>query len=161
MADNLNVTTEQVDDIPVLLTQGKKIGIAELLDQQFLPHGNWQGTSFGWTTMVWLGHILSEGDHRLNQVEAWVEKRPHTLEMSIGQNVRASEWSDDRLGIVLDELADAEKWKAFETELNRRTLRVYDMRPKRVRVDSTTASGYWTVTENGLDMWRNREKELN
>jgi transposase len=150
MADNLNVTTEQVDDIPVLLAQGKKIGIAELLDQQFLPHGNWQGTSFGWTTMVWLGHILSAGDHRLNQVEAWVEKRPHILEMGIGQNVRASEWSDDRLGIVLDELADAEKWKAFETELNRRTLRVYDLRPKRVRVDSTTASGYWTVTENGL-----------
>jgi transposase len=150
MADNLQVTTEQLDDIPVLLAQGKKIGIPELLDQQFLSHGNWQGTSFGWTTMVWLGHILSEGDHRVNQVESWVEKRPHLLEISTGQNVRASEWSDDRLGIVLDELADAEKWKAFETELNRRTLRVYDLKPKRVRVDSTTASGYWTVTENGL-----------
>lgn len=150
MAENLQVTTEQLDDIPVLLAQGKKIGIPELLDQQFLSHGNWQGTSFGWTTMVWLGHILSEGDHRVNQVESWVEKRPHLLEISTGQNVRASEWSDDRLGIVLDELADAEKWKAFETELNRRTLRVYDLRPKRVRVDSTTASGYWTVTENGL-----------
>jgi len=60
------------------------------------------------------------------------------------------EWSDDRLGIVLDELADAEKWQAFEGELNRRTLRVYDLRPRRVRVDSTTASGYWTVTEDGL-----------
>jgi len=150
MADNLQVTTEQLDDIPILLAQGKKIGIPELLDQQFLSHGNWQGTSFGWTTMVWLGHILSEGDHRVNQVEPWVEKRPHLLEISTGQNVRASEWSDDRLGIVLDELADAEKWKAFETELNRRTLRVYDLRPKRVRVDSTTASGYWMVTENGL-----------
>lgn len=150
MADQLNVTTEPVDDIPVLLAQGKKIGIAELLDQQFMPHGNWQGMSLGWTTMVWLGHILSEGDHRLNQVEGWVEKRPHTLEISTGQTIRATEWSDDRLGIVLDELADAEKWKAFERELNRRTVRVYDLRPRRVRVDSTTASGYWTVTENGL-----------
>jgi transposase len=150
MADSLQVTTEQLDDIPALLAQGKKIGIPELLDQQFLSHGNWQGMSFGWMTMVWLGHILSEGDHRVNQVEPRVEKRPHLLEISTGQNVRASEWGDDRLGIVLDELEDAEKWKAFETELNRRTLRVYDMRPKRVRVDSTTASGYWKVTENGL-----------
>ncbi len=150
MADVLDVTTEQLDDIPVLLAQGNKIGIRELLDQQFLSHGNWQGTSFGWTTMVWLSHILSEGDHRLNQVEPWVEKRLHLLGISTGQNIRASELSDDRLGIVLDELADAEKWKAFETELNRRTLRVYDLKPKRVRVDSTTASGYWTVTENGL-----------
>jgi hypothetical protein len=47
MADNLNVMIEQMDDIPVLLAQGKKIGIPELLDQQFLPHGNWQGTSIG------------------------------------------------------------------------------------------------------------------
>lgn len=150
MADRLNVKTEQVDDIPVLLAQGKKIGVPELLDQLFLPHGNWQGTSFGWTTLIWLAHILSEGDHRLNQVEAWVEKRPHTLEISTCESIRALEWSDDRLGIVLDELADAEKWQAFEAELNRRTLRVYDLRPRRVRVDSTTASGYWTVTENGL-----------
>ena len=150
MTDNLNVTTEQVDDIPVLLTQGKKIGVPELLDRHFWPHGNWQGTSFGWTTTVWLAHILSEGDHRLNQVEQWVERRLHTLEISAGQQVRGLEWSDDRLGIVLDELADAEKWKAFETDLNQRTIRVYDLKPRRVRVDSTTASGYWTVTEDGL-----------
>jgi len=150
MADNLNVTTEQVDDIPVLLAQGKKIGVPELLDQHFWSHGNWRGTSFGWTSLVWLAHILSEGDHRLNQVEQWVEKRVHTLGISIGQPVRGLEWSDDRLGIVLDELADAERWKAFETDLNRRTFRVYDLKPRRVRVDSTTTSGYWTVTEDGL-----------
>jgi transposase len=150
MADNLNVTTEQVDDIPVLMAQGKKIGVPEILDRHFWSHGNWQGTSFGWTTMVWLGHILSKGDHRLNKVEAWAEKRVHTLEISTGQAVRGQEWSDDRLGIVLDELADSEKWQAFETDLNRRTFRVYDLRPQRVRVDSTTASGYWTVTKEGL-----------
>jgi transposase len=150
LADNLNVTTEQVDDIPVLLAQGKKIGLPELLDQHFWSQGNGRGTSFGWTSLVWLAHILSEGDHRLNQVEQWIEKRVHTLGMSIGQPVRGLEWSDDRLGIVLDELADAEKWKAFETDLNRRTIRVYDLKPRRVRVDSTTASGYWTVTEDGL-----------
>jgi transposase len=150
MADNLNVTTEQVDDIPVLLAQGKKIGVPELLDQLFWSHGNWEGTSFGWTTMVWLAHIMSEGDHRLNHVESWAEKRQHTLEISTGQPVRGQEWSDDRLGLVLDKLADAEKWKAFETNLNRRTFRVYDLKPRRVRVDSTTASGHWTVTEDGL-----------
>lgn len=150
MADSLNVMTEQVDDIPVLLAQGKEIGVPELLDQHFVPHGNWQGTSLGWTTLVWLGHILKKGDHRLNQVEPWAGKCLHTLEISTSQAVRALEWSDDRLGIVLDELSDAEKWQAFETDLNRRTFRVYDLKPRRVRVDSTTASGYWTVTEDGL-----------
>jgi len=150
MAENLKITTEQVDDIPVLLAQGKKIGVPELLDRYFWPHGNWQGTSFGWTSLIWLAQILSEGDHRLNQVEEWAEKRLHTLGISTGQPVREQEWSDDRLGIVLDELADGEKWKAFETQLNRQTIRVYDLRPRQVRVDSTTAYGYWTVTQDGL-----------
>ena len=99
---------------------------------------------------MWLSHILSEGDHRLNQVEEWAEKRLRTLEASTGQPVRGGEWSDDRLGIVLDELANDEKWLAFESNLNRQTFRVYDLKPRRVRLDSTTASGYWTVTEEGL-----------
>lgn len=149
MADDLTVTTERVDDIPVLLSQAKKMGIPDLLDGHFPAHGNWEGTSLGWTMAVWLAHILSEGDHRLNQVQSWAAKRLHTLQMGTGQPVRALEWSDDRLGIGLDELSDDEKWRAFECDLNRRTVRVYNLKQSRVRVDSTTASGYWTVTEDG------------
>ena len=104
----------------------------------------------GWTTLIWLTHILSEGDHRLNRVEQWAENRLHTLEISTDQRIRTQEWSDDRLGIVLDRLADTEKWQAFETDLNRRTFRVYNLNAQRVRLDSTTASGYWTVTPDGL-----------
>jgi len=142
--------TERVDDIPVLLAQGKKIQVAELLDQHFVPHGNWQGTSLGWTSLIWLTHILSEGDHRLIKAAQWAENRLHTLEVSAGQAVHAQEWSDDRLEIVLDTLSNTEKWQAFETDLNRQTFRVYNLKPGRVRVDSTTASGYWMVTPEGL-----------
>ncbi len=150
MADNLTVTTERVDDIPLLLAQSEKIGVPTLLDQHFKPHGNWEGCSLGWTATIWLTHILSEGDHRLNQVQGWVADRLQTLSLGSGQTVRALDWSDDRLGIVLDELSDPAQWQAFEQELNRRTLRVYRLKPRQVRVDSTTASGYWTVTDDGL-----------
>jgi len=84
-------------------------------------------------------------------VEQWVAKRLHTMEASTKQPVREQEWSDDRLGIVLDELADDKKCKAFEAAMNRHTIRVYNLKPRRVRVDSTTVSGYyWTVTKEGL-----------
>lgn len=150
MTAELTVTTERVDDIPVLLSQAKKMGIPDLVDSHFRPHGNWEGTSLGWTMTVWLTHILSEGDHRLNRVENWAAQRLRTLRMGTGRPVRALEWSDDRLGIGLDALSDDEKWQAFERDMNRRTVRVYDLQRSRVRVDSTTASGYWTVTEDGL-----------
>ena len=54
MTDQLNVTTERVDDIPILLAHSHKMGIPELLDEYFKPHGNWEGISLGWTTVVWL-----------------------------------------------------------------------------------------------------------
>jgi len=150
MREDLTITTERVDDIPVLLTQSDKMGIPALLDAFFQPHGNWEGTSLGWTATIWLTHILSEGDHRLNQVQPWAANRKHTLHISSGQGVREGEWSDDRLAIVLDRLSDTQEWQQFETALNRRIIRVYNLKPKRVRVDSTTASGYWTVSEEGL-----------
>jgi transposase len=150
MTEKLTITTERVDDIPVLLAQSEKMGIAELLDASFQPHGNWEGTSLGLTTTIWLTHILSEGDHRMNQVQPWAATRLHTLQKCSGQAVRDQEWSDDRLSIVLNALSNDQQWQQFETALNRQVVRVYNLKPKRVRVDSTTVSGYWTVTEEGL-----------
>ena len=45
---------------------------------------------------------------------------------------------------------DDQKWQQFEAALTRQIVRVYNLKPTRVRVDSTTASGYWTVSEEGL-----------
>src|SRR5260370_2730057 len=150
MAEQLNVTTERVDDIPIVLTHSNKIGIPELLDEYFKPHGNWEGISLGWTTAVWLAHILPEGDHRMNQVHHWVAHRTQTLHSCTGQEVKDRCWRDDRLVILLDALSDDQQWQQFETALNQRIIRVYQLKPQRVRLDSTTASGYWAVNHEGL-----------
>jgi transposase len=150
MAETLSVTSERVDDIPLLLAQISKMSLPGLMDRFFIPHGNWAGTSLGWTASVWLAHLLSRGDHRLSWVEKWVTGHAETLQISTGQAIRSEEWSDDRLGIVLDALSQPEPWQGFEAALNQHTIRVYDLPTERVRVDSTTVSGYWTVTEAGL-----------
>lgn len=150
MAEQMKVMTERVDDIPLLLAHSDKMGVPELLDEYFKPHGNWEGISLGWTTAIWLVHILSEGDHRMNQVQEWAGHREQTLSTCTGQMVNEHFWSDDRLALVLDALSDEQKWQSFETALNRQIIRVYNLKPKCVRIDSTTASGYWTVSEEGL-----------
>jgi transposase len=150
MSGELTITTEQVDDFPVLIAQMEHISVPDLLNRNFTVHGNWQGLSMGWVGTIWLGHILSVGDHRLNHVQPWVEKNPITVQRSIHQAVTGLDFSDDRLESVLDTLADDTSWAAFETELNQRTLRVYDLKAEVVRVDSSTASGYVSVTEDGL-----------
>lgn len=150
MTETLTVTTERVDDLPLLLAQLDRMGVQPLLDEHFPTHGLWQGLSLGGVAAVWLTHLLSEGDHRLNHVQAWAEKRPETLSRGVGQPVRALDFSDDRLGEVLHALSDDPSWQAFEGALNRHLLRVYDLSPQAVRLDSTTALGYGSVTPEGL-----------
>jgi transposase len=82
MTEPLNVTTERVDDIPLLLAHSDQMGIPGLLDEHFKPHGNWEGMSLGWTTAIWLTHIVSEGDHRMNQMQGWAAQRVQTLSIS-------------------------------------------------------------------------------
>ncbi len=54
------------------------------------------------------------------------------------------------MALVLDKLSEDGNWSNFEARLNQRTLRVYNLERKCVRLDSTTANGYWEVMEDGL-----------
>ncbi len=150
MDATLTVTTERVDDLPLLLHQMTRMDLPGLLDEQFACHGNWQGLSLGWVATVWLAHVLSEADHRLNQVQPWAERRLDTLQRCAQRPMRPLDLTDDRLAVVLRTLSDDTRWGNFERALTRHLLRVYDLRPARLRVDSTTVSGYWQVTDEGL-----------
>lgn len=150
MTETLTVMTQPVDDIPVLLNSMKRLGLADLVDQHFRRHGNWQGLSPGQVLTGWLAYILSEGDHRLNRVQDWAARRLAVLHSALAAETRALDFSDDRLASGLNLLSDDTAWAAFEAALNQRTLRVYDLKRQRVRLDSTSASGYWAVTEEGL-----------
>jgi transposase len=146
----LTVITERVDDIPLLLAQLQRMDVQPLLDDYFPTHGNWQGLSLGQVTVVWLSHILSQADHRLNPVQAWVERHQETLQQGLQQPVRALDLSDDRLESVLRYLSDDAQWGLFEPALNQRQIQVYDLHPKRLRLDSTSVSADWSVNEAGL-----------
>lgn len=150
MNEILTVINERVDDIPLLQAQVQRLGLPSLLDEHFPPHGNWQGLSLGWVAGIWRPHIRSEGDHRLNHVEPGVQQRLWTLRRSPGQPGHALDCTDDRLEVVLLALSDEARWEAGESALHRHVLRVYEVHPERVHVASTSASGYWTVTEDGL-----------
>jgi transposase len=145
-----HIITERVDDIPLLLAQMQRMGLPTWLDDHFPTHGNWTGLSLGWVSTIWLSSILSRGDHRMVHVAPWVAKRLWTLGTTTGQAVTHADFTDDRLEIVLRRLSDDERWSAFEAALNQHTVRVYDLSTERVHVDSTSASAYATVSEEGL-----------
>lgn len=144
------IGNERVDDIPLLLSQMGQLNLSELVDEHFTQHGNWQGLSVGKVIMGWLSYLLSQGDHRLNPVEAWASGLSHTLEPCLAPDIRSLDFSDDRLERVLDRLSHDEQWDTFEGALNRHTVRVYDLEVSCVRLDTTTSSGYRPVESAGL-----------
>jgi transposase len=150
VAETLSIVSERVDDMPVLLAQLDRLGLQSLLDEHFPTHGNWVGLSLGWVSVLWLTHLLSEGDHRLNHVAPWAKQRLQTLRECTGQPVPPLDVGDDRLATVLEALSDDTRWSAGEEALNHHALRVYDLQPACVRLDSTTANGHWSVTDDGL-----------
>jgi transposase len=150
MAETLTIRSERVDDIPLLVAQLDRMGLQPLLDEHFPTHGNWVGLSLGWVTVLWLTHILSEADHRLTHVQPWAKQRLQTLCGATGQRVHPLDVSDDRLAAVLEAFSEDKHWQAFEGAFTQHLLRVYDLQAERVRLDTTTASGYWRVTEDGL-----------
>src|SRR3989440_1285230 len=150
MKEPLTITTARVDDIPLLLAQMQRMGLARLLDAHFPTHGNREGLSLGVVTTIWLAHILSQADHRMNRVQSWAERRLETLQGCSEASLEVRDLGDDRLADALRHLSDDERWRAFEGELTGQLVRVYDLRADRVRLDSTTASSYGAVSENGL-----------
>src|SRR5437588_5944124 len=64
--------------------------------------------------------------------------------------LQTEDLTDDRLADLLRLLSDDVHWQACEQELMGQLLRVYDLPAQGVRIDTTTASSYAEVTEEGL-----------
>lgn len=146
------IRVERVDDLPVLWASLQRLGVAELLDRHFPTHHLWLGElSLGEVVAVWLAFLLSQGDHRLCRLQPWAQQNLHTLQALLGKAVRPLDFHDDRLADLLAALARPQPWLAFEDDLNRQTVRVYDLNASRFRLDSTTANSYAAVvSDEGL-----------
>jgi len=145
-----DVHIEPVEDIPVIIAKLERMKVQELVGQHFVPHGNWRGCGVGQVVLVWLTYILTEGDHRLSHLQEWVKGREKTLSACLKTEIRAEDFSDDRLEIVLDMFGNDGNWQLFDGDLTQGIIRVYDLKGNLIRLDSTSGSGYWKVSEAGL-----------
>jgi transposase len=146
----VNIHTEEIDDIPLLFGFLQQMGIQETLDNTVNPHGNHQGLSMGWLTTAWLSYIVSEADHRMMEVETWAAEHIKTLSALIPQAVDVKDFTDDRLADVLRWLSKDNVWEGVEDHLSQHLVQVYDLHQEPIRLDSTTASVYHDTEDNTL-----------
>jgi transposase len=150
MTTVLNLKHERVDDIPLIIGLCNRLGLPEILNRHLGTHRHQQGLNNGQLATGWLGHILSQADHRKSAVQEWADDLAQTLGKLLGTPIRPGEFNDDRLGGVLTRLSDDQAWSAIERDLWASTVTVYEMPLTGVRLDSTTSYGYHQVQDDGL-----------
>ncbi|MGR3280668.1 IS1634 family transposase, partial [Acaryochloris marina NIES-2412] len=78
------------------------------------------------------------------------KQRSTMISQVCGLTLRETDFTDDRLGIVLSKLSQPDYWQEIEGDLNSQTLRVYELERHCIRLDATTVSGIHLVHEDGL-----------
>jgi transposase len=154
---SIELKHERVDDLPLLLGMLEQLQLSRILDQHLGRHHLHKGLSYGQLGIVWLAFLLSEADHRKVAVQPWTVHKQHTLQALLRQSVLPTDFTDDRLGLLLRRLARAD-WPAVEADLWRACCLVFAFPFDRVRLDSTTVSGYHDPVPNGL-MQRGHSKD--
>jgi len=164
MNETLQLTHTKVGDIPLLLGLLIMLDIPAIYDREIGDHGLHTGLSGGWMFAIWIVFILTESDHTKYNVEDWVGRHTELLSRLTGRQIRAGDFNDNRLGSVLSRLSKPERWERFEAAVWNSSVAVYEILKPSVgelysaHCDSTTASGYHQVHENGV-MQRGHSKD--
>src|SRR2546425_210502 len=147
---DLVMITERVDDVALLIGQMVKMGFVEVLDRHLPRHWKQRRLIWGWTAVIWLAYLLTEGDHRTVTVAAYIKGMQHTLSHLTAQVIEPLDLSDDRLSHLLQHLSKPAYWHQIERDLNARSIEVHALPQDVIRCDATTVSGEHEVTDGGL-----------
>lgn len=147
----MQTKTERVDDIPVLARKFEESDLIKYLDQYFPDHGNWKGISGGKVTVGFLTYVLSCSDHRISHVETWAAQRLITLQYCMNSpSMTSKDFTDDKLGALLDRYSDDDKWAKFEHAHNQRLINVYDLNltSETIRLDAMITQSHRKASGN-------------
>ena len=140
------IITERVDDVALLIGQMVQMGLPEVLDRHIPHHWTQRGLSWGWTAVIWLAYILTEGDHRKVSMETYLKGMHHTLSRLTAQVIEPLDFSDDRLSHLLRHLSKPASWHQIEHDLTTRSIAVHALPQDVIRCAATTVSGDHEVT---------------
>jgi transposase len=147
---DLVIITERVDDVALRIGQMVTMGLPEVLDRHLPRHWTPRRISWGWTAVIWLASIVTEGDHRTVSVATSLKGMHHALSRLTTPVIEPLDFRDDRLSPLRTPLRKLASGHQIEKDLHARSIAVYDLPQDVIRCDATTVSGEHAVTAGGL-----------
>ncbi len=142
--------TERVDAVALLIGQMVTMGVPEVLDRPRPRHWKQRGLRWGWTAVMWLAHMLTEGAHRQGAGAASIKGLQPTLSRLTAQAREPLDCSDDRRGHLLQHVSTPTSWHQIARDVNARSIAVYALPQEVSRCEATTVSGQHDVPAGGL-----------
>ncbi|HVO69187.1 MAG TPA: hypothetical protein VMT24_04025 [Aggregatilineaceae bacterium] len=143
----VEITSEQINDIPLLLGIREDMGIRQHIDSQVEQPGNWEGISSGTIVEIWLCDSLTERDHRRVAGREWAEAGRQTFNARLGIERRDRDLTEDRLARALGYLGQERMEQAIDQEMVQDWVTFYALPTETVHLDTTSVSGYTTIEE--------------
>ncbi|HEY6411202.1 MAG TPA: DUF4277 domain-containing protein, partial [Ktedonobacteraceae bacterium] len=157
--NTVKVTSEQVNDVPLLVGILEDMGIRRHVDAHVGQHASWEGISAGTIIEIWLCYMLTEQDHRLVAVRAWANERREIFNALLGIELRETDLSDDRLAVVLDKIGYEKIQAQIDGEMIKEWVTVYALPSHAIRLDSTSVSVYSAIEGKNSLIQRGHSKE--
>lgn len=150
MSDVVQISSERVDDIPVIVEYLKQMNIVKWIDQTLRqPHGNRKGLSYGQLSVLLLTYMMTQADHRLCAAEAWVTSHRQLLELATGWVIGEKDATDDRLARMVEEFGkQTEACRQIEVKLGQHLIRAYELPTEIARADTTSFSVHHRYDES-------------
>ena len=141
---------EKIGGASLVLSILIDLEIRELINSHYPVHGNWDGMDKGFIVCVWISYIISESDHRLSALEDWVKEHEKSLGLQLEERINEKDFTDDRLGKLLDTFSEEDRWNNFEKSANKKFISVYDLKGRTVQLDATIGQSFGKIVEEGL-----------
>ncbi|GKT07141.1 IS1634 family transposase [Desulforhabdus sp. TSK] len=135
----MEMKIERVDEIPMLLYWLKQTRVEEIVDSIWKPHGNWKGLTYGQLAVLFVVYVVHGLNHRLYQMEQWVEEHFHVISQACGWTLSSKDATDDRAGAMMHVLgSDISRCISFQRESGRHYIQAYALPTDVVRYDTTS-----------------------
>ena len=139
---------ERVDTIPLINAMLVNMGVEEVIDSIFKPHGNWGGLSYGKLSVLFVTYVLHSLTHRLSSMESWAKEHKTVIEQITGWKLTDKDCTDDRLCRLVQELGhDMEMIYEYQLQMSPRLVSGYQL-PTDVGRYDTTSFNVWHQQKN-------------
>jgi len=149
---------ERVDTIPLIISILMKMGVQQVIDSIFIPHGNWSGLSYGQLAVLFVTYVLHSLTHRFSGMESWANRHKMVIERATGWQIGEKDATDDRLGRLSEVLGENdEAISEYQLQMGQSIIIAYQLPTQIARYDTTSFNVYHDAKNGILEFGRGKD----